>query len=335
MGYNKIIILIVIIYIYTFIDGVHDGCNVIATIISSRSMKPEKAICIAALSEFAAPLFLGTAVASTVGKGIVSTSSMQSKGTGEEYLFILCAIIGAILWNLITWKLSLPSSSSHALIGGLLGSGIIAFGFNSIMWKNLFFKVILMIFLTPAVGFVVGFIMMRLMKYLCKNCNNQINVVFKKLQLVGMVFLAASHSMNDSQNTMGVVTLALVITGVQSEFYVPFWVKIISSLLLAIGLTMSGWKIVKTVGRGIFKMKPAHSFVSQVSAASVICTSAALGSPVSASQIISSSIMGIGASEKMSAVRWNTAKNIILSWITTIPAAASISMFLYYIVHLF
>ena len=335
MGYFKIIILIVIIYIYTFIDGVHDGCNVIASIISSRSMKPENAIKIAALTEFAAPLFLGTAVASTVGKGIVNNNAMQSKGTGEEYLFILCAIVAAILWNLITWKLSLPSSSSHALIGGLLGSGMIAFGFKSIMWKNLFLKVILMIFLTPAIGFIVGFILMRVMKHLCQSCNHQINHVFKKLQLIGVVFLAASHSMNDSQNTMGVVTLALVITGVQSQFYVPFWVKIISSLLLAIGLTMSGWKIVKTVGRGIFKMEPVHSFVSQMSAASVICASAAFGSPVSASQIISSSIMGIGASEKVNAVRWNTAKNIILSWITTIPAAAALSMFLYFIVHLF
>lgn len=330
-----VIILIMIIYAFTLINGFHDGCNVIATIISSRSMTPKKALAIAAVTEFISPLIMGTAVASTIGKGIVKNEFIQSSGEGTAFIFILCAILGAIIWNIVTWWLGLPSSSSHALIGGLIGSGICVFGTRSIEWMNIAVKVILMLFLTPVLGFIIGMIFMLITKYLCKRCNSGINKFFKSCQAISMIFLAASHSTNDAQKSMGIVTLVLMISGVQQQFHVPLWVKLISSFLISLGLLLGGWKIVKTVGRGIFKLKPVHSFVSQVSAASIICVSGALGAPVSTSQIVSSSIMGVGAGERFNGVKWGVVRNILLSWITTIPAAALISTFVYYVAILF
>jgi inorganic phosphate transporter, PiT family len=329
-----VILLVITTYAFTFINGFHDGCNVIATIISSRSISPKKALIIAALAEFISPLILGTAVASTIGKGIIKSDFLQIRGTGYAYLFILCAIVGAIVWNIITWRLGLPSSSSHALIGGLIGSGICIFGVNSIEWNNILVKVILMLFLTPTLGLIVGFILMLLTRMMLRHCKPGINKYIKASQLISMILLAASHSTNDSQKSMGIVTLILIISGVQDQFFVPFWVKLLSSSLISLGLYLGGWKIVKTVGRDIFRLKPMHSLVSQVSAAGVIFTSGLMGSPVSTSQIVSSSIMGVGSAEKYSAVRWHVAKRIFISWLTTIPAAASISALFYFIVTL-
>jgi inorganic phosphate transporter, PiT family len=327
-----VILLIITAYTFTFINGFHDGCNVVATIISSRSISPKKALIIAAIVEFISPLILGTAVAATIGKGIVRSEFLQTRGTGYAYLFILCAIVGAIVWNIITWWLGLPSSSSHALIGGLIGSGICTFGMKSIEWNNILVKVVLMLFLTPTLGLIVGFILMISTKYMLRYSKPGINKFIKAAQTFSMVFLAASHGTNDSQKSMGIVTLILIISGVQQEFFVPFWVKIISSSLISLGLYLGGWKIVKTVGRDIFRLKPIHSLVSQISAASIIFTSGLLGSPVSTSQIVSSSIMGVGTAEQYKAVRWQVAKKIFISWITTIPAAASISAFIYFII---
>lgn len=324
------ILLIAITYVFTLINGFHDGCNVVATIVSSRSMPPRKALTLAVIVEFISPILMGTAVAATVGKGIVETEFILSKGTNYAYLFILCALIGAIIWNIITWYFGLPSSSSHALIGGLIGSGICAYGIHSIEWANILFKIILMIFLTPVLGFIIGFIAMVFTNYLCRNTSPKVNSFFKSSQLFSMAFLAASHSTNDAQKSMGVVALILVVSGTQTTFYVPLWVKILSAALMALGLSVSGWKIVKTVGRGIFHLKPVHSFVSQVSAAAVIFVSGLLGSPVSTSQIVSSSIMGVGAGERVNAVRWDVVKRIVASWITTIPAAASIAAIVYF-----
>lgn len=326
-----VVLLIGVIYGFTFINGLHDGCNVIAAITASRSMPPKKALIIAAVTEFIAPLITGTAVASTIGKGIVKSELIYSSGN-TAYLFILCAVLGSIIWNVITWRLGLPSSSSHALIGGLIGSGICVFGPSSIEWMNIVVKVILMLVLTPILGFVIGMLLMLLTSCLCKRCNYKINKFFKSCQTISMIFLATSHSTNDAQKSMGIVTLVLIISGTQNQFYVPFWVKLMSAFFIALGLYLGGWKIVKTVGRGIFKMKPIHSFVSQVSAAAIIFLSGILGSPVSTSQIVSSSIMGVGSGERMSGVKWSVVKNIIISWITTIPAAALFSVFIYFII---
>lgn len=327
-----VILLIIITYCFTFINGFHDGCNVVATIISSRSISPKKALIIAAIAEFIFPLILGTAVAATIGKGIIKSEYLQVKGVSYAYLFILCSIAGAIVWNIITWRLALPSSSSHALIGGLIGSGICIFGIDSVEWNNILIKVILMLFLTPALGLIAGFIMMFFTKHMLRHSKPSINKFIKGSQTISMILLAASHSTNDAQKSMGIVTLILMISGVQQEFFVPFWVKIISSGLISLGLYLGGWKIVKTVGRDIFRLKPIHSLVSQVSAATIIFTSGLLGSPVSTSQIVSSSIMGVGSAEKYKAVRWQVAKKIFMSWFTTIPAAAGISALFYYIV---
>lgn len=329
------IILIIVTYIFTFVNGFHDGCNVIATIIASRSLTPKKALIIAVITEFISPLVLGTAVAATIGKGIVKNEFICSSGVNTAYIFILCAIVGAIIWNIITWWIGLPSSSSHALIGGLIGSGICIFGFNSVNWYNILFKVMLVLFLTPILGFIIGFLFLTLVTRLCRKCSPKVNEVLKVSQIFSMIFLAASHSTNDAQKSMGMITLILMVGGVQNQFYVPFWVKLVSALAMALGLSLGGWRIVKTVGNGIFKVRPIHSFASQVSAASVICVSGLLGSPVSTSQIVSSSIMGVGAGDRVNAVRWNIVKNIFVSWITTIPATALISVMTYFIITIF
>jgi PiT family inorganic phosphate transporter len=321
----QILVIVILAYTFTFLNGVKDGGNVIATIITSRSLKPYKALFLAVIIEFFAPLFMGTAVAKTIGKGIVAEQFMMSQGDQVALLFLSCALVGAILWNGITWYFAIPSSSSHALVGGLIGSGIIFFGFNAINWSTVMFKVVLMIALTPILGFMFGWIVMVALKKIGLNFNPKFNEILKKSQLGSMFFLAVSHSTNDAQKSMGIITLLLVIVGEQSNFDVPLQVKIGSSFFLAFGMLCGGWKIVRTVGKKIYKLQPIHSLASQISSASVIFLSGMIGSPVSTSQIVSSSIVGIGSSERMSAVKWDVAKKIVVSWFITIPFAAAIS----------
>lgn len=335
MYYFLFILLLIVAYIFTFVNGLNDGCSVVATIIASNSISPKKALAIAGITEFIAPLFFGTAVASTIGKGIVKTEYIQSKGMTVAFMFMLCALVGATLWNVITRHFGIPSSSSHSLVGGMIGSGICIFGLYSIDWFSFIFKIVLMLFLTPVLGFIAGMVLMLCMRYLLRYCSPGVNNVLKSMQTFNLVFLAANHSSNDAQKSMGIVTLILMIAGVQTQFYIPFWVKVLSSLALSLGLTLGGWKIVKTVGRGIFRVKPVHSFTSQLSAASIIFISGLLGSPVSTGQIISSSIVGVGASERITSVRWQVVKSIVLSWVTTIPSAAVIAIAVYYTVNLF
>lgn len=316
---------IAICFTFTFVNGFHDGCNVMATIVSSRTMLPGKALLIACITEFSAPLLLGTAVANTVGKGILDINRLSSSSYKVSLVVILSALIGAILWNLFTWKTGFPSSSSHALIGGLAGSGAAIFGAGMVNWSNLFWKVIVVLFLTPFIGFAVGYLFIKIINKTVDRCNRSINIFFKTIQAFSMIFLASSHSSNDAQKSMGVVAIILVVSGVYREFTVPVWAIIMSSVAISSGLSLGGWTIVKTVGTKIFRIKPIHSFNSQLSAALVIMAASLLGSPVSTSQIVSSSIMGTGTGERLNAVNWGIVKGIIVSWIITIPCTAAIA----------
>lgn len=311
--------------IFAFINGFHDGCNVIATIITSRSITPKKALITACIFEFLGPLFLGTAVAKTIGKGVIYPTYLTNSGETVSTLMVISALFGGIIWNLITWKLELPSSSSHALIGGLVGAGAAAYGFKAINLFNLFWKVIFILLITPFIGFAVGYALFKISVLVFKNFHSKINIFFKKIQYFSMIFLAISHGTSDSQKAMGIITMVLMVNGLLTDFTIPFWVKVGSALALSLGLSMGGWAIVKTVGTKIYKVRALHSFNAHISAASVIITATLLGGPVSTTQIVSSSIMGVGAGESFKNVRWDTVRNVLLSWITTIPAAAVVA----------
>jgi Phosphate/sulphate permeases len=326
------IVVIAIAFIFAFINGFHDGGNVFATAVSSRSVSPRKALLVSSLSEFIIPVLGGTVVAATIGKGVVGQSYFLKADMKYSMSVILCALLSAIVWNIITWKFGLPSSSSHALIGGLIGSGICAFGFISIQWGILLTKVIVMLLLTPFIGFMAGMLIMNASKKILHKFNSKFNNVLKKLHFLSIILLAGSHGTADAQKTMGIITMVLLISKKIDGFYVADWVKIGSSAALAIGLLFSGWKIILTVGGGIYKMEARHSLNAQIASAAVIYTSAALGGAVSTSQIVSSTIMGVGTADKYIAVKWSVAKNIFLSWILTVPSSAALSVLFFMIV---
>jgi inorganic phosphate transporter, PiT family len=288
-------------------------------------MRPGKALAISCLTELAAPLLLGTTVANTIGRNILDISRLTPDSYQDSFAVIFSALLGSIIWNLITWKIGLPSSSSHALIGGLIGAGTMIFGASSIYWGNIFWKIIVALLLTPVIGFAVGYLMIRILLKMVERCNRSVNRLFIFIQIFSMIFLASSHSSNDAQKSMGIIAIILVTAGIYENFTIPIWVILACAVAIAMGLSLGGWTIVKTVGTKIFKMKPIHSFSSQISAAVVIMASSLLGSPVSTSQIVSASIMGTGAGERVNAVNWGTVIGIVRSWVITIPCAAMIA----------
>lgn len=321
----QFILLVITAVIYCFINGRNDGRNVVATMVSSRSIQPKNAIILASAVEFIVPLIIGTAVANTICTGIVSPEELLSGGKIRAYIFIFSALSGAMLFSSLSNRLGLPSSASHALIGGMIGGGIILYGLNSILWYTILIKVILMLFLTPILGMLMGFIIMWIINIIFQNASYSFNEHFKRAQLLGAAFLAGAHSSNDAQKSMGVIAVLMLMSGLQNDFTIPFWVKFVCALALSSGLYFAGWKVVKTVGRDIFRLKPVESFSSQLGSSVVLCASGLLGSPVSTSQIVSSTVVGVGAMKNPKAVKWDVVGRIFISWITTIPASAMIS----------
>lgn len=326
-------LVVFIAFTYAFINGFHDGGNVIATIIASRSLAPKKALLYACISELAGPVIFGTGVAATIGTGIIRQDSVTSGSSKTAQLFLLAAMLGAITWNLITWYLGMPSSSSHALVGGMLGAGIMMYGFGSLNLKTFIYKVLLVLFLSPLIGSALGYIFFKRLSALFKNFNVRLNKYIKKIQLISMILLGLSHSSNDAQKSMGLIMMALLVSGGIDRFSVPLWVQLGCAVAITSGLYISGWRIVRTVGNGIFKVKPIHSFSAQLTAAFTIIAASLAGGPVSSTQVINSAIMGTGIAERKNAVKWNNVKNIFISWFTTIPAAALIASILCFILY--
>ena len=313
--------LVGVAVLFDFLNGFHDSSNVVATIISSRAMSPRMALALSAVAHFCAPFLFGVAVATTIGHDVVDPATITIG-------VILVALLSAIIWNLVTWFFGIPSSSSHALIGGILGAVGANFGLGTIKTAGLE-KVLVALFLAPVLGLLIGYLFMKLVLFLARGASPRINWLFKRLQIVTSLALALSHGTNDAQKTMGIITMGLVATGYLSHFVVPRWVILISALAISLGTALGGWRIIKTLGAKIYKIRPIHGFTSQATSAFVILGAALLGGPVSTTQVVSSAIMGVGSAERLSKVRWGVVSNIFTAWVVTIPVTALMATLLY------
>ncbi|MEN9562305.1 MAG: hypothetical protein RIR73_549 [Chloroflexota bacterium] len=319
--------VIILALIFGFINGMRDSSSIVATMISSRAFRPQAALAITALVEFFGPFLFGVTVAKTVGGGIVSseTLSLQALSVG---------LVGAIIWNLITWFLGIPSSSSHALVGGLIGATAISSGWGAIKISGLY-KVLAALFISPLLGFLIGVLVLRSIYFFARHASPSINNFFKQSQLLTAMVLAFSHGTNDTQKTIGIIVLSLIIGGVLQEFSVPFWVIVASASAMSLGTILGGWRLIRTLGGKFYKIRPVHSFASQLTSGAVILTASLLGSPVSTTQVVSSSIIGVGASERFGKVRWGVAGDILTAWLITIPISALFSAGIFSILQYF
>jgi PiT family inorganic phosphate transporter len=314
-------ILIILALIFDFLNGLHDSSNIVATMISSRAFHPRVALGITALAHFVAPFMFGVAVAKTIGEEVVKQGTISTA-------VIVAALISAILWNVLTWLLGIPSSSSHALIGGIVGSVVVGAGREAIKIAGVE-KILLALFISPIIGFVIGYLFTRLIFILTRRATPRINSFFKRSQMVSALALAFSHGTNDAQKTMGVITLGLVTNGIISEFKVPLWVVAASAGAIALGTAFGGWRLIKTLGGKFYKIRPVHGFSAQMTSSLVILTASIFGGPVSTTQVVSSAILGVGASERLSKVRWGVATEIITAWFVTIPVTGLLSAGIY------
>jgi PiT family inorganic phosphate transporter len=318
-----LIALIIMVFLFDFLNGVNDSSNIVATMISSRAMAPRKALLLTAAAVFLSPFIFGVAVANTIGSEIVSPTNLHINS-------ILAALLSAILWNRFTWFIGLPSSASHALIGGLIGAVVAEAGFESIQLGGLE-KVLIAMFTSPMIGLLAGFFLMRLVYYLARAASPRINLFFKRAQVFTALALAFSYGANDAQKTMGILTLGLVVTGNLAEFKVPIWVIALSAGAIALGTSIGGWRLIRTLGAKFYKIQPVHGFCSQASSAAVILGLSFFGLPASTTQVVSTAIMGVGAAERINKVRWGVAGEIATAWVFTIPANALLAYGLYFL----
>ncbi len=306
--------VIVLAVIFDFINGFHDTANAIATSVSTRVLSPKVAVSMAAVLNMVGAL-TGTAVAKTVGAGLVEASCITQ-------ITIISALIAAIVWDILTWYLSLPTSSSHAILSGVVGAAIATAGTNVIIQKGVY-KVLLGLIFSPLIGFILGFFLMLLLMWLfSRSTPSLVSNLFGRLQIISAAYMAFSHGSNDAQKTMGIITMALVSYYNLPEFHVPIWVIILCATAMAFGTTVGGWRIIKTLGIRLVHLKPINGFAAETSAATVIEIASRIGLPLSTTHVISSTIMGVGASKRLSAVKWLVGGNIILAWIITLPVCS-------------
>jgi len=320
----SVIVIVFIALVFDFINGFHDSANSIATIVSTRVLSPKYAVIWAAFFNFVAVFFIGVQVAKTVGTGIISPASVDN-------FLIFSALGGAIIWNLITWWLGLPSSSSHALIGGLIGAGLVKGGTKVLVWKGII-KTTSFIILSPIIGMTLGLFLMILTLNLSRYTTvYNSDRLFRRFQLLSAAVFSISHGMNDAQKTMGIIAVVLFSSGyLGSTFYIPYWVEFACYLVIALGTMAGGWRIVKTMGTKITKLQPMGGFCAETAAAISIIGASVAGIPVSTTHTITGAIMGVGATKRLTAVRWGVAGNIIWAWVLTIPVSALISAAIYF-----
>jgi PiT family inorganic phosphate transporter len=308
--------------IFDFLNGFHDSSNIVATPIASRAMSPRNILGLAAVAHFAGPFLFGVAVAETIGSGLVDPAQVTMP-------VITAATLAAVVWNAITWWLGIPSSSSHALVGGILGAVAVNAGLGAIQSSGLI-KISIALFLSPVLGILLGYLLMNLTLFLVRGATPRVNTFFKRAQIITATGLALSHGANDAQKTMGIITLGLLVDGAIDEFVVPVWVITASAGMIALGTALGGWRLIRTLGGRIYKIRPVHGYVSQIAGASIILGAALLGGPVSTTQVMSSSIMGAGSAERLSKVRWNVGSEMLLAWVMTIPISAGLAALFYW-----
>jgi PiT family inorganic phosphate transporter len=307
-------VVVALAVLFDYINGFHDTANAIATSVATRALRPEYALLMAAAFNFIGA-FAGTAVAKTIGAGIVDEQTTTQT-------VVAASLIGAIVWNLITWWLGLPSSSSHALIGGLLGATIIASGTGAVKWDGVWNKVIIPLVTSPFLGFVIALALMVALSWIFKGfARRPLGGLFRRLQVFSAGFMAFAHGSNDAQKTMGIITLALYSAGVITSIEVPVWVIVISATAISLGTATGGWRIMHTMGHRVVDLEPIHGFAAETTAASIIYGAAHFGMPVSTTHVISSAIMGVGSARGVRGVHWGVARRILYAWVLTLPAA--------------
>jgi len=318
--------VIVLALVFDFINGFHDTATAIATSVSTRALTPKAAVAMATVLNLVGALS-GTAVAKTVGAGLVDTS-------GITQVTVISALIAAIVWDIITWYLGLPTSSSHALLASVVGAAVATAGVSVIIQKGVL-KVLLALVLSPLIGFVLSYLLMILLNWgFKKSTPTLVSNLFGRLQILSAAYMAFSHGSNDAQKTMGIITMALVSYYHLPQFVVPFWVMVLCATAMAFGTAFGGWKIMKTLGMRLVQLRFIHGFAAQTSAATIIEIASRIGLPLSTTHVISSTIMGVGASKRFSAVRWGVGGNIVLAWILTLPACLILAWIVCKILHL-
>lgn len=326
-----VVIIVVLAIGFDFINGFHDTANAIATSISTRALTPRRAIILASVMNLVGALMF-TGVAKTIGKDIANPLELEHGLT-----VIIAALLSAIAWNLITWWLGLPSSSSHAIIGAIAGAAIASEGWNGINYDG-FTKIVQWLILSPIIAFVIGYIVMFILKHVFANSSpHHVNKVFRSGQVLTAAFQSFSHGTNDAQKAMGIIMMALVVANYEPnmDVAIPLWVKLSAAAAMALGTSIGGWKIIKTMGTKIFKIQPINGFAADISSASVILTATLSHYPVSTTHAITSSILGVGSAKKFSSVKWNMAGRIVWTWVITIPVASILAMVAYWILALF
>ncbi|HEV7307348.1 anion permease [Ensifer sp.] len=328
LAFPLLVGLIGIALFFDFLNGLHDAANSIATIVSTRVLRPQYAVMWAAFFNFIAFLFFGLHVAETLGKGIIDPGIVTP-------LVIFSALIGAIVWNIVTWLFGIPSSSSHALIGGLVGAGLASTGFSSIVWTGLL-KTVGAIFMSPAIGFFLALLLVLIVSWIfVRQTPFAVDRTFRVMQFISASLYSLGHGGNDAQKTMGIIAVLLYSQGyLGSEFYVPFWVVITCQAAIALGTLFGGWRIVHTMGSKITKLNPMQGFCAETGGAITLFAATWLGIPVSTTHTITGAIIGVGAARRVSAVRWGLAGNIVIAWFITMPAAAAISALSYFAIDL-
>jgi PiT family inorganic phosphate transporter len=317
-----LITIVVLALVFDYTNGFHDSANAIATSVSTRALSPRVAVLMAAGFNLFGAL-VSTNVASTVGKGIVDTNLVTLP-------LVLAALVGAVVWNLTTWYFALPSSSSQALFGGLIGAMLAAVGISGVEWSGVVDKIVLPMVLSPVIGFAAAYLLMTILMWVVRRRPlAPVNRTFRRLQPFSAAFMAYAHGGNDAQKTMGVITLALVSSGQIDAFVIPLWVKLACAITMALGTYSGGWRIMHTLGSKVIKLDPIHGFAAETSAATVIQIATHFGFPVSTTHTITAAIMGVGATRRLKAVRWGVAGNIVTAWVLTLPAAALVAAGVY------
>ena len=322
----SILSLIFLALVFDFLNGFHDSANSIATIVSTRVLTPSRAVVWAAFFNFIAFLFFGLHVANTIGKGIIDIAVV-------DQAVIFATLIGACSWDVITWYLGLPTSSSHALIGGMIGAAMVKVGSGALVWSGIT-KTVIFIFVSPILGLILGTVLGTAVYWACRNTTpHKVDHLFRKGQLLSAALYSMGHGANDAQKTMGIITSLLFSAGLLTgEFKVPLYVVLLCQGAIALGTMFGGWRIVKTMGQKVAKLKPVDGFAAESSAAATLAISSGFGIPVSTTHTITGAIMGVGSIRRLSAVHWGVARNIVWAWILTIPAAAGISALAYLLV---